>query len=133
CTLKVVQIVLSIMATIQGTQIQFFMLIADNERLMTMCITALSSAAAIDIICATALSYYLHSSRSGIQRSDTLINKLIIHSINNVWPVSPLSSLWFRSRKTSYTLHFLRSVRELPIVDAELAKITRAIVVARQD
>ncbi|KAI3615052.1 hypothetical protein WG66_016833 [Moniliophthora roreri] len=92
CILKVVQIetgfeVLSIMVTIRATQINNFTLIADNERLMnrvqTMCITALSFTAAVDMICATALSYYLHSNRSGIQRSDTLINKLIIHSINN--------------------------------------------------
>ncbi|EEB93123.1 hypothetical protein MPER_08265, partial [Moniliophthora perniciosa FA553] len=41
-------------------------------------------AAAEDIICALALSYYLHRSRSGVKRfTNTLINKLIVHAINN--------------------------------------------------
>ncbi|KAK7054510.1 hypothetical protein VNI00_003708 [Paramarasmius palmivorus] len=37
----------------------------------------------IDAICTAALSYYLHTNRSGIKSTDTIITKLIIYTINN--------------------------------------------------
>ncbi|KAI0026728.1 hypothetical protein K488DRAFT_91984 [Vararia minispora EC-137] len=43
---------------------------------------ALGLGAATDIVTALALSYYLHTMRTGYRRSDTLINRLILFSVN---------------------------------------------------
>ncbi|ESK89154.1 hypothetical protein Moror_5249 [Moniliophthora roreri MCA 2997] len=83
CFLQVVQIALSISVTIRGAQVTNFSVVANDKQLMTMCITSLSCSAAEDVICTLAISYYLHTSRSGIKSTDTLINKLIVHTVNN--------------------------------------------------
>ncbi|KAF8967922.1 hypothetical protein BDZ97DRAFT_1916495 [Flammula alnicola] len=44
---------------------------------------ALGMSVVTDAFIAASLSYYLHTSRSGVRSTDTLINKLIIFSINN--------------------------------------------------
>ncbi|KAF9461469.1 hypothetical protein BDZ94DRAFT_1310611 [Collybia nuda] len=44
---------------------------------------ALSLSMAADIIIAGSLSYFLHKTRSGIKKTDTMINKLIIYAVNN--------------------------------------------------
>ncbi|PPQ94508.1 LOW QUALITY PROTEIN: hypothetical protein CVT25_014162 [Psilocybe cyanescens] len=57
----------------------------------TLAKAILSSAAAIDIVIASTLSYYLHKNRSGIKqrikyygsRTDKIINRLMIYTINN--------------------------------------------------
>ncbi|KAH9999633.1 hypothetical protein BJV74DRAFT_162596 [Russula compacta] len=43
---------------------------------------ALSLGVATDIFTAASLSYFLHKMRTGYQKSDTLINRLIIYSVN---------------------------------------------------
>ncbi|KDR68898.1 hypothetical protein GALMADRAFT_145920 [Galerina marginata CBS 339.88] len=45
--------------------------------------TWLSLGVATDILTAASLSYYLHTSRSGIKRTDTMVNKLMVYTINN--------------------------------------------------
>uniref|UniRef100_A0A0W0G0Z0 DUF6534 domain-containing protein n=1 Tax=Moniliophthora roreri TaxID=221103 RepID=A0A0W0G0Z0_MONRR len=85
CVLKIVQIVLSISAY------PYFAAAANSlKRLKSLQFlqsglanVALSCNAALDIICALALSYYLHTSRSGVKSTETLINRLIAHAINN--------------------------------------------------
>ncbi|KAI3621086.1 hypothetical protein WG66_008913 [Moniliophthora roreri] len=79
CMLKIAQIGL----TIRIAHTPFFEPIANNKQVMMMGIAALSVGAIEDVICTFALSYYLHKSRSGIHHTDTLINRLIIHSVNN--------------------------------------------------
>ncbi|EEB91558.1 hypothetical protein MPER_10061, partial [Moniliophthora perniciosa FA553] len=83
CTLNVVQVGLSVVDTIDGSRIHSIAAIDDNKRSLTMGIAVLSCTAAEDVICAVALSYYLHRNRSGVKSTDTLINKLIVHAINN--------------------------------------------------
>ncbi|KAF9461110.1 hypothetical protein BDZ94DRAFT_859739 [Collybia nuda] len=43
----------------------------------------ISLAVATDIMIAVSLSFYLHKSRSGAQNTDAMINRLIVHAINN--------------------------------------------------
>ncbi|KAK0443607.1 hypothetical protein EV421DRAFT_1903621 [Armillaria borealis] len=45
--------------------------------------TAMSLYLATDVLVAACLCYYLHTSRTGLKRTDTIINKLIIYAINN--------------------------------------------------
>jgi len=44
---------------------------------------SLSLAATADVIIAASLSYYLQTSRSGVKSTDSLINKLLVYTINN--------------------------------------------------
>uniref|UniRef100_A0A0W0G6F0 DUF6534 domain-containing protein n=1 Tax=Moniliophthora roreri TaxID=221103 RepID=A0A0W0G6F0_MONRR len=88
CLLKMVQLVVewvasSIYIMVGGVQMHSYMLYFENETLMTMAVITHTIAAAEDVICASAISYYLHKGRSGIKSTDTLINKLIVHAINN--------------------------------------------------
>uniref|UniRef100_A0A0W0EZU6 DUF6534 domain-containing protein n=1 Tax=Moniliophthora roreri TaxID=221103 RepID=A0A0W0EZU6_MONRR len=73
----------SIYVMVGGGQRHSYMLYFENETFMTMAIVTHTIAAAEDVICASAISYYLHRGRSGIKSTDTLINKLIAHAINN--------------------------------------------------
>jgi len=43
---------------------------------------ALTLGAAMDVVTAASLSYFLHKMRTGYRKSDTLINRLIIYSVN---------------------------------------------------
>ncbi|KAI3603794.1 hypothetical protein WG66_006693 [Moniliophthora roreri] len=79
CILKAIEFAV----TINAARVRFYIAIAENERVMTMAIAGFASAVANDIVCAVALSYYLHTSRSGIKSTDTLINKLIAYAIHN--------------------------------------------------
>ncbi|EEB93854.1 hypothetical protein MPER_07439, partial [Moniliophthora perniciosa FA553] len=81
--LTIGQVVLTIIITVEAAQVLSFTVLADNERIITMTTVLLLVCAAEDVICAVALSYYLHTNRSGIKSTDTLINKLIVHAINN--------------------------------------------------
>ncbi|PBK81734.1 hypothetical protein ARMGADRAFT_1090973 [Armillaria gallica] len=45
--------------------------------------TAMSLYLATDVLVAASLCYYLHTSRTGLKRTDTIINKLIFYAINN--------------------------------------------------
>jgi len=44
---------------------------------------SLSLGVATDMIIAGSLSFYLHTSRSGMESTNTLINKLMVYTINN--------------------------------------------------
>ncbi|ESK87025.1 hypothetical protein Moror_11985 [Moniliophthora roreri MCA 2997] len=81
CILKTVQIALSIIITIDVFNIKSYIDIANNKRAMD--ISCFLCSLVGDILCAGTLSYYLHTSRSGINSTDSLINKLIIHTVNN--------------------------------------------------
>uniref|UniRef100_A0A8H7Y2L0 DUF6534 domain-containing protein n=1 Tax=Psilocybe cubensis TaxID=181762 RepID=A0A8H7Y2L0_PSICU len=49
----------------------------------TLAKISLSTAVAIDVTIAATLSYFLHSSRTGIKQTDKLINRLMKYTINN--------------------------------------------------
>ncbi|KDR69647.1 hypothetical protein GALMADRAFT_145371 [Galerina marginata CBS 339.88] len=46
-------------------------------------VASISLAVATDVLTAASLSFYLHTSRSGIESTDTLVNKLLAYAINN--------------------------------------------------
>ncbi|EEB98957.1 hypothetical protein MPER_01443 [Moniliophthora perniciosa FA553] len=83
CILNAAQVALSITATVETAQSPSFAVTAHSKQFLTIGILPLCFTVAGDVICAVALSYYLHSSRSGIKSTDTRINKLIIHAVNN--------------------------------------------------
>ncbi|ESK83237.1 hypothetical protein Moror_3264, partial [Moniliophthora roreri MCA 2997] len=83
CVLNVAQTALSIALAVGMAKHRFFAVITTNKQSIAIGIAPLFCNAAGDVICAVALSYYLHSNRSGIKSTDTRINKLIIHAINN--------------------------------------------------
>ncbi|KAI0059600.1 hypothetical protein BV25DRAFT_1918387 [Artomyces pyxidatus] len=56
--------------------------LAEASDLRVIGSASLALGAATDIITAGALSYFLHKMRTGYSRSDTLINRLIIYSVN---------------------------------------------------
>jgi len=45
--------------------------------------SSLSLAVVTDVLIAGSLAYYLHTSRSGIKRTDKLVNQLLAYTINN--------------------------------------------------
>ncbi|KDR69561.1 hypothetical protein GALMADRAFT_145313 [Galerina marginata CBS 339.88] len=69
-----------IAVTVRAFQLEFFAAFSRSSRIVA---ASLSLAVATDILTAASLSYYLHTSRSGIERTDTLINKLMAYAINN--------------------------------------------------
>uniref|UniRef100_A0A0W0FUZ9 DUF6534 domain-containing protein n=1 Tax=Moniliophthora roreri TaxID=221103 RepID=A0A0W0FUZ9_MONRR len=99
CVLNAAQTAFYIaLAVVIAKQHRFHPVIATNKQSIAIGVAPLFCTAAGDIICAVALSYYLHSNRSGIKSTDTRINKLIVHAINNgvtpVWLLSPQLSLY---------------------------------------
>ncbi|KAF8272822.1 hypothetical protein EI94DRAFT_161569 [Lactarius quietus] len=61
---------------------------------------ALSLGVMTDVFTATSLSYFLHKMRTGFKRSDTLINRLIIYSVNT----GMLTSVFSAAVLASYNL-----------------------------
>lgn len=61
---------------------------------------ALSLGVATDIFTAASLSYFLHKMRTGYKRSDTLINRLIVYSVNT----GTLTSVFSAAVLASYNL-----------------------------
>jgi hypothetical protein len=59
-----------------------FTTFAEITSLKRLSITVNALAALGDVLIAAALCYLLHSSRTGFQRSDTIINKLIVFAVN---------------------------------------------------
>jgi len=55
---------------------------AQADQISTLGTTALSIGAATDLFTAASLSYFLHKMRTGYKKSDTLINRLILYSVN---------------------------------------------------
>ncbi|KAH9984962.1 hypothetical protein BJV77DRAFT_1071690 [Russula vinacea] len=60
----------------------FHLRVGEADEITTLASTALSLGVATDIFTAASLSYFLHRMRTGYKRSDTLINRLIIYSVN---------------------------------------------------
>jgi len=60
----------------------FHLRVGQADQIKTLASTALSLGVATDIFTAASLSYFLHRMRTGYKRSDTLINRLIIYSVN---------------------------------------------------
>ncbi|KAI9443450.1 hypothetical protein H4582DRAFT_2072490 [Lactarius indigo] len=61
---------------------------------------ALALGVATDVFTAASLSYFLHKMRTGFKRSDTLINRLIIYSVNT----GALTSVFSAAVLASYNL-----------------------------
>ncbi|KAJ7806155.1 hypothetical protein B0H14DRAFT_2876759 [Mycena olivaceomarginata] len=61
-------------------QLQYFVAFSQITGLVD---SSLALAVITDVLVAASLSYYLHTSRSGIERTDTLINRLLVYTINN--------------------------------------------------
>jgi len=57
--------------------------LATSSTSVVILITTLSLAVVTGIIIAGSLSFYLHKSRSGVESTDTVINKLMIHAVHN--------------------------------------------------
>ncbi|KZS87175.1 hypothetical protein SISNIDRAFT_491319 [Sistotremastrum niveocremeum HHB9708] len=53
--------------------------IPENKRLVTAC---LSTSLCSDVVITLSMCYYLHSSRTGYKKTDTLLTSLILYSIN---------------------------------------------------
>lgn len=66
--------------TVRAFQLEFFFLFPTIDNIVDV---SLALGAAADIIIAASLSFYLYSSRSGVESTDTLIKKLMVISINN--------------------------------------------------
>jgi len=60
----------------------FRLRVGQADEIKTLASTALSLGVATDIFTAASLSYFLHRMRTGYKKSDTLINRLIIYSVN---------------------------------------------------
>jgi hypothetical protein len=64
-------------------QLHFFSSFLTVRTLVVLEDINLSLAMVVDILIAGSLSIYLHTSKSGIPSTDKLINRLVVHSINN--------------------------------------------------
>ncbi|TFY82911.1 hypothetical protein EWM64_g1106 [Hericium alpestre] len=62
-----------------------------DTALQTIGTASLALGAATDIFTAASLSYFLHKMRTGYQKSDTLINRLILYSVNTGFLTSAVS------------------------------------------
>jgi hypothetical protein len=71
---------LGIVIPVKSFELQYFAAFSKNTVIVD---SSLALAVATDVLIATSLSYYLHTSRSGVKRTDTLINKLLVYTINN--------------------------------------------------
>jgi len=69
-----------ISVTVRAFQLKYW---AEFATIVNIVDASLSLAVAIDVLIAASLSYYLHTSRSGIRSTDTLINRLMVYAINN--------------------------------------------------
>jgi hypothetical protein len=78
----------------------FHLRVGQADEITTLASTALSLGVATDIFTAASLSYFLHRMRTGYKRSDTLINRLIIYSVNT----GTLTSVFSVAVLVSYNL-----------------------------
>ncbi|KAF9459322.1 hypothetical protein BDZ94DRAFT_1300644 [Collybia nuda] len=81
-----------IVLTVKCFQIHLFKL---SSRVVPYLGTSLLLAAATDIAIVASLSFYLHKNRSGVQNTDTLVNRLILHAVSNGILTSVLDVLVF--------------------------------------
>jgi len=78
CVMAVAQLGVASVFSMKCTQT----VVAKLMTLKTLGVISLSLGAATDVVSAFSLSYYLHAMRTGYRRSDTLINRLIVFSVN---------------------------------------------------
>ncbi|PBK68793.1 hypothetical protein ARMSODRAFT_193340 [Armillaria solidipes] len=72
----------SMFVTVYSMHLKFFVLF--NRTSMASLIRAcLTLYVVMDLLVAVLLCYFLHSSRTGIKRTDTLINRLIVYAVHN--------------------------------------------------
>ncbi|KAF5327117.1 hypothetical protein D9619_004726 [Psilocybe cf. subviscida] len=64
-------------------QLQFFSVFHTVPKIIVPQDMSLSLSTAIDILIAGSLSIYLHTSKSGMSGTDKVINRLVVHAINN--------------------------------------------------
>jgi len=74
----VAQFATAIVYTIKTFQLQ----VGEAGQIKSIGSIALSLGVVTDVFTAASLSYFLHKMRTGFKRSDTLINRLIIYSVN---------------------------------------------------
>lgn len=77
--LAVAQLGTALTYTLKSVTLRVF----QANQLKALATTSLALGVATDIITAAALSYFLHKMRTGYAKSDTLINRLILYSVNN--------------------------------------------------
>ncbi|KDR69627.1 hypothetical protein GALMADRAFT_145359 [Galerina marginata CBS 339.88] len=75
-----------IAATVNAFELEFLNVISRGSP--GIAVATLSLAVATDVFTAASLSFYLHTSRSGIESTDTLVNKLMTYAINNAILIS---------------------------------------------
>jgi len=76
--MTIAQFATAIVYTIHTFQLQ----VGQAGQIKSIGSIALSLGVATDVFTAASLSYFLHKMRTGFKRSDTLINRLIIYSVN---------------------------------------------------
>ncbi|KAJ7678937.1 hypothetical protein DFH06DRAFT_1165265 [Mycena polygramma] len=69
-----------VVIAVRAFQLQYFTAVATITGIVD---SSLALAVVTDVLIAASLSYYLQTSRSGIKRTDTLINRLMVYTINN--------------------------------------------------
>lgn len=77
-SMALTQFAMAILFTVRS----FHLRVGQANEIKTLATTALSLGVATDIFTAASLSFFLHRMRTGYKRSDTLINRLIIYSVN---------------------------------------------------
>ncbi|KAI9465013.1 hypothetical protein BJY52DRAFT_1209854 [Lactarius psammicola] len=78
----------------------FHLHVGQADQIKTIGSAALSLGVVTDVFTAASLSYFLHKMRTGFKRSDTLINRLIIYSVNT----GALTSVFSAAVLASYNL-----------------------------
>jgi len=78
--LALAHLVTGIVVTVRVFQLEFF---SEFSTISKVVQAWASLGVATDIMIASGLSFYLHTSRSGIESTDKLINKLMVYAINN--------------------------------------------------
>jgi len=78
----------------------FHLHVDQADQIKTIGSAALSLGVVTDVFTAASLSYFLHQMRTGLKRSDTLINRLIIYSVNT----GALTSVFSAAVLVSYNL-----------------------------
>jgi hypothetical protein len=78
----------------------FHLHLGQADQIKTIGSVALSLGVFTDVFTAASLSYFLHKMRTGFKRSDTLINRLIIYSVNT----GTLTSVFSAAVLASYNL-----------------------------
>jgi len=95
-TMALAQFATAIVYTLKA----FHLHLDQADQIKTIGSAALSLGVVTDVFTAASLSYFLHKMRTGFKRSDTLINRLIIYSVNT----GTLTSVFSAAVLASYNL-----------------------------